>query len=245
MVIKRNASRLGSLLFLSITCFGFQNWNYIDLKEATIGPVNDHSRLAHAKELLGKSYHGKNALQLENITDLNQQILDQMTDRLPKNYKKSALKVTQALIEESEKNNLDPVFVMAVIETESKFNPLAHGQHGEIGMMQIKPDTAAWISKKSMVRFKNAKTLENPAQNIRLGVAYIAFLRNSFRASAAKYVTAYNMGPKKLRNMISENQKPKEYATRVMSNYKSLYSEIKYNSDKTRLNASVDNELYN
>ncbi len=239
MGIRRRVSTLASILFLSITGFGFQNWNYIDLKEASIGPINEHARLAHAKELLGKSYPGKAALRIENIKDLNQQILDQMTERLPKDYKKSAIKVTQALIEEAEKNNLDPVFVMAIIETESKFNPKARGSHGEIGLMQIKPDTAAWIAKKSMISFMSAKTLENPSQNIRIGVAYISFLRNSFRLAPAKYVTAYNMGPQKMRSMIAGHQKPKEYATKVMANYKSLYTEIKDSSKKSLLSAAL------
>lgn len=239
MGIKRKVSTLASLLFLSITCFGFQNWKYLDLKEASIGPVNEHVRLAHAKELLGKFYPGKAALRIENISNLNEQILDQMTERLPKDYKKSALKVTQTLIEEAEKNNLDPVFIMAMIETESKFNPKAYGSHGEIGLMQIKPDTAAWIAKKSTLHFKNAKTLENPAHNIRLGVAYLSFLRNGFGLAPAKYVTAYNMGPQKLRMMIAGNQKPKEYATKVMANYKTLYVEIKKNSNKSQLSAAL------
>ncbi len=239
MSLKRKVSTLASLLFLSITCFGFQNWEYVDLKETSIAPISEQARLAHAKELLGKFYPGKAAQRIEDIKDLNQQILDQVTERLPKQYKKSALKVTQTLIEEAEKNNLDPVFIMAMIETESKFNPKAYGSHGEIGLMQIKPDTAAWIAKKSKVHFKNAKTLENPSHNIRLGVAYVSFLRKGFSLAPAKYVTAYNMGPQKLRVMIAGHQKPKEYATKVMANYKSLYMEIKDSSKKSQLNAAL------
>jgi soluble lytic murein transglycosylase len=239
MGIKEKIYKATSLLVLGVSCVAFQNWNYIDLKEATIGPVNEHARLAHAKELLGKKFEDGYGIRIEGIKDLNQQILDKMTARLPKPYKKMAPQLTQTLIEEAEANNLDPIFILAIIATESKFNPKARGLFGEIGLMQIKPDTAQWIARKSLLNYKGPKTLENPVQNVKLGVAYVAFLRNSFKCAPAKYLTAYNMGPHNVRRMIAANIKPKEYASRVMSNYRDLYAELSSSSRKSELQASL------
>jgi soluble lytic murein transglycosylase len=229
--MKTKAMALMGLGFLLVA---FQNWNYIDLNNVSIAPVNEEVRATHAKELLGKG-----SRKIGNINDLNRHILDRMTNRLPKKYKKLAPQITKTLIEESVKNNLDPVFVMAVIETESSFNPKAKGSFGEIGMMQIKPDTAAWIAKKNGIPFKGAKSLEFPSLNIQIGVAYMTYLRDTFGGSAFKYVSAYNMGPKKVRQMVRKKVRPKEYASKVIGNYKGFYTEITTTGKKTIAEANL------
>jgi soluble lytic murein transglycosylase len=216
-----------TVMALGFILVAFQNWNYIDLHDVSIAPVNEEVRAAHAKELLGRG-----SRKIGNINDLNQHILDRMTSRLPTDYKKLAPQITKTLIEEAINNNLDPVFVMAVIETESSFNPKARGPFGEIGLMQLKPDTAAWIAKKTALPFKGAKSLEYPSLNIQLGVAYVAYLRDTFGGTAFKYVSAYNMGPRKIRQMVRKKIRPREYATKVIGNYKDFYSEITTGSKK-------------
>ncbi len=211
-----------TLVALAFILVAFQNWNYIDLHNVSIAPVNEEVRAAHAKELLGD----RKSRKLGGISDLNKHILDRMTSRLPKQYKKLAPQITKTLIEEAVRNNLDPVFVMAVIETESSFNPKAKGPFGEIGLMQLKPDTAEWIAKKSNIPFKGAKSLEYPSLNIQIGVAYMTYLRDTFGGSAFKYVSAYNMGPRKIRQMVRKKVRPREYASKVIGNYKDFYTEI-------------------
>jgi soluble lytic murein transglycosylase len=223
-----------TLVALAFILVAFQNWNYIDLHNVSIAPVNEEVRAAHAKELLGDRKSRKTG----GISDLNKHILDRMTSRLPKQYKKLAPQITKTLIEEAVRNNLDPVFVMAVIETESSFNPKAKGSFGEIGLMQLKPDTAAWIAKKSNIPFKGAKSLEYPSLNIQIGVAYMTYLRDTFGGSAFKYVSAYNMGPKKIRQMVRKKVRPREYASKVIGNYKDFYTEIT-TSKKPMAQASI------
>jgi soluble lytic murein transglycosylase len=230
MRTKEKIQRAATLILTGFIVVGFQNWNYIDLHGVSIAPVNEEIRVAHAKELLGKDTY---ADRIENIHNLNQHILKRMTDRLPKAYKNLAPQITKTLIEESINANLDPVFVMAIIETESQFNPKARGLVGEIGLMQVRPETAEWIAKKNDMAFKGAKSLEYPSTNIRLGIAYMTYLRNSFDGSASKYVSAYNVGPRKLRLLIAAKRKPQEYATKVMGNYKDFYSEITTASKRT------------
>ncbi len=208
-----------SVLF---TNFDFINWGSF----ASVEVVNEASRVAHAKELLGGHYKGSDAHKLEGRKALNEMIVDKVNNSLAPKWKAQAHTIARTVINESSKYNMDPVFVLAVIKTESKFNPVAVGRFGEIGLMQIKPDTAEWIAKKYKIAWQGKKTLENPAANIRIGLAYMNFLRTTFRGQPVTYVSAYNMGPKNVRRLIANNVKPEEYNSRVMKNYGELYAVI-------------------
>ena len=146
--------------------------------------------------------------------------------------------LSTTILKEAEKYQIDPVFVVAVIKTESAFNPLALGTHGEIGLMQIKPDTAKWIAEKANIPWKGPKTLENPSMNVRIGMAYFNYLRESFDGHANKYVSAYNMGALNVRRKYSSGEAPKEYSTRVMRNYNETYKRL---SAATTLNLLAGN----
>lgn len=208
--------------------FDFVDWGPLASK---IEVVNEASRIAHAKELLGGHYKGSDAQKLEGRTALNEMIHDKVNSSLSAKWKVQSHAIARTVIKESSKYNMDPVFVLAVIKTESKFNPLAVGRFGEIGLMQIKPDTAEWIAKKFDIPWQGKKTLENPSANIRIGLAYMNYLRNSFKGKAQKYVSAYNMGPRNVRRLIANNVNPEEYNSRVMKNYGELYAKISNNSN--------------
>lgn len=188
--------------------------------------VNEASRISHAKELLGGEYKGSNAQNLEGKKALNEILQKKVQSSLAPRWKTHARTITETVISESSKYNMDPVFVLAVIKTESRFNPLALGRFGEIGLMQIKPDTAEWIARKYNITWNGRKTLENPSANIKIGLAYMNYLRSKFNNKAMKYVSAYNMGPTNVRRLISQNIKPAEYNARVMKNYGQIYAVI-------------------
>jgi soluble lytic murein transglycosylase-like protein len=75
--------------------------------------------------------------------------------------------------------------VYAVIEVESGWNPSAISAAGAVGLMQLMPDTAAAFAVRS--RF-------DIADNIRGGVAYLAWLRNIFGTDWRLVVASYNAG---------------------------------------------------
>lgn len=209
--------------------FDFFSWNKPAVP--SIESVNEAARVAHAKELLGVHYRGSDAQRFEGKRSMNEMIYQKVQNSLAPKWKAQARNITRTVIAESTKYHLDPVFVLAVIKTESKFNPLALGRFGEIGLMQIKPDTAEWIAKKYGLSWNGKKTLENPSANIRIGLAYMNYLRGKFNGTALKYVSAYNMGPRNVRRLLAKNLKPAEYNTRVMKNYKALYAKISDNSN--------------
>lgn len=76
--------------------------------------------------------------------------------------------------------------VRAVIEAESNWNPRAVSRAGAVGLMQLMPDTA--------VAFRIGNRFD-PAENIRGGVAYLAFLIEECGGDLRLVVAAYNAGP--------------------------------------------------
>lgn len=184
-------------------------------------------RLSHAQELLGKTdFRNSVVSQSAHLSSVKAFIRNTVRERLASHGRKYADRVTNAIIKESAKEKMDPLFVLAVIETESEFNPRIVGSHGEIGLMQIMPDTAEWIAGKNGLPWKGKKSLRDPAVNIRIGVTYLAFLREKFEGTAYQYVAAYNMGPGNVRKLASLDIRPKEYSLRVMNNYYEFYQDL-------------------
>lgn len=80
---------------------------------------------------------------------------------------------------------IDPRLALAVIQTESNFDPWARSPKNAQGLMQLIPDTAA--------RF-NVKRPYDPAQNVQGGLAYLRWLLAYFQGDVPLVVAAYNAG---------------------------------------------------
>lgn len=80
---------------------------------------------------------------------------------------------------------LQPHLVLAVMEKESNFDPLAVSPKNAQGLMQLIPDTAA--------RFK-VRRITDPTQNIRGGMAYLRWLMAYFEGDVSMVLAAYNAG---------------------------------------------------
>ncbi len=215
----------------------FQNFTIIEksgspseFNASLSAPVIEKTRKAHAKELLGQQYLSSWASQGGQIKDLSSHIYNEVERLLPKKYKKSAGEITRSLILESQKNGFDPLFIVALIKTESSFNPLARGRHGEIGLMQIKPTTAAWISKRFGLKWFGPSTLENPNQNMKIGISYLSYLRKKFKNNPELYIAAYNAGSTKTRRLAALDKTPQVYRAKILSKYIVSYKKIVKNS---------------
>ena len=147
-------------------------------------------------------------------------IFETVSASLPTAYAEQSFEITKTLIEESNRYDLDPVFLLAVIKTESHFNPRARGRHGEIGLMQILPLTAEWIARRLNMRDVD---LRNPVINIRVGAAHLAQLRQHFDHVGNRYISAYNMGTRAVHRLLRYDIEPGEYSGRVISNYRGFY----------------------
>ncbi|MBC7467173.1 MAG: lytic transglycosylase domain-containing protein [Bdellovibrio sp.] len=218
--------KLGFVVLSVLTITLFQNFKFttVNLEKYQ---VNEETRIQHAKELLGKKYKKSSAAKFEKENLLNTELLNIVETSLPKKYLPKSEKITKAILTEANKYNIDPVFLISVIKTESAFNPVAVGTSGEIGLMQLMPKTGEYIAKKvGMKNYKGAKTLRDPVKNIKLGAAYFNYLREKFANAAYKYVPAYNVGPGKVAKTENRKDIPKIYSERVLKHYEMLYKRI-------------------
>lgn len=92
----------------------------------------------------------------------------------------------------SERENIDPFYVAAIIASESSFSPKARSRVGALGLMQLMPATAREVAKRSG---KNQSSLSHPRTNIELGVEYIKTLERQFGGNRHFALAAYNWGP--------------------------------------------------
>lgn len=226
MLKPNEVQKVKAIAGLVLLAICFQNFKFVDELKITLTPINEDSRAAHAKELLGKYYKGSFAAQAENVNAMHFSVFNDVYRSLPKSHKAKALDVSSTIIDEAFRYDFDPVFVMAVIKTESSFNPKAIGGIGEVGLMQLRPETAEWIAKISGIDWRGREALKNPVYNVRLGVAYLHWLRTKFGSSPNKYLSAYNLGAAKVRRMYASELQPKEYSGRVMKNYNEIYLRI-------------------
>ena len=93
--------------------------------------------------------------------------------------------VEKLVREASERYNVDPALVRAVIETESNWNPAARSRKGAVGLMQLIPSTAQ--------RF-GVNDAFNPKQNVEAGVRYLKVLLERYNGNLDLALAAYNAG---------------------------------------------------
>jgi soluble lytic murein transglycosylase len=134
------------------------------------------------------------------------------------------LELSNTIIEESEKNGFDPFLILAIINVESDFNNKALSYKGAMGLMQVKPQTAYYItSKDNNINLSNDGELFNPVTNIKIGINYLGYLNNKFNNNLKLALIAYNIGPGKLIKLIkSHKDLPKQYYRKVNNVYKRI-----------------------
>lgn len=81
--------------------------------------------------------------------------------------------------------DVDAALLHAIIDTESGYDPTAVSERGAIGLMQILPRTGQ--------RF-GVRRLEDPAENLRAGAAYVRWLLSRFDGDLRLVLAAYNAG---------------------------------------------------
>ena len=100
----------------------------------------------------------------------------------------------QDIITYSQKNQIDPFLVAAIIKNESGFNHKAVSPVGAIGLMQIMPDTGEWIAKQMGLKDYTKDSLYQTQMNIRMGCWYVGELDDEFKHNMALIMIAYNAG---------------------------------------------------
>ncbi len=124
----------------------------------------------------------------------------------------------QLVAAQAAENGLDKGLVLAVIHTESGFNPYAISPPGARGLMQLMPSTA---------RRYHVLDAFDPAQNIRAGTHYLHDLLQRFK-SLELALAAYNAGEKNVEKYggIPPFSETQDYVQRVLSRYHHLYGGV-------------------
>lgn len=150
-----------------------------------------------------------------------QQLLDEFKINV-NNY--STYDLAYTIAKESKQHQIDPYLILVMIKTESSFRIKVVSYKGAVGLMQLLPNTAYYISdKRSDLSLNNRHELFDPVANITVGINYFAYLKDKFNGNEKYAIMAYNFGPTNLKKYLSRNYSlPSFYYNRVMANYKNI-----------------------
>jgi soluble lytic murein transglycosylase-like protein len=114
------------------------------------------------------------------------------------------------IIKVSEKHNVEPALIKAIIKAESNFNHRAVSRKGAKGLMQLMPATASSLQVKDSF---------HPENNIEGGVKYLRYLLNYFNGNLPLALAAYNAGENAVirHRGIPPYRETQVYVRRVMS----------------------------
>jgi hypothetical protein len=134
---------------------------------------------------------------------------------LPRALKRRAKAYVKPVLKLSEKYQVDPVWILSIMWTESHFKGHARSHVGAHGLMQIMPGTKSYLERLLKVKgiqlearksrlniydyfdfvpYGQKRIYKKKLENIELGVFYLKRLLSKFQSY--KYATvAYNMGP--------------------------------------------------
>lgn len=131
-------------------------------------------------------------------------ILEVIVKRNPEATIKDFAQFPRHLLTQSEYFAIDYRLVMAIIDKESQFNPRAVGAAGEIGLMQIMPNTGKLMAVSLQLDWQpptarpgggyaSLGTLGDPYANVHLGLGYFREAINQFGVGPVA-LRAYNRG---------------------------------------------------
>jgi len=95
--------------------------------------------------------------------------------------------------QQAAEKHLDPALIAAVIYAETKFDPRPSSA-GAQGLMQILPETALFLAKRSGATTFTTADLATPQVNIAYGSYYLRYLLDEYRGNTVLALAAYNGG---------------------------------------------------
>jgi soluble lytic murein transglycosylase len=131
-------------------------------------------------------------------------------------------KLAEVVYDESKRYGYDPLFIMAIILTESSFKRGQVSSKGARGLMQVIPFVGADVAQRAGVDWEGSQTLNEPEANIKLGTRHLFEQILKF-GDVKKALVAYNMGETRLRSLMRrERPLPGDYLQAVENNYRML-----------------------
>lgn len=126
--------------------------------------------------------------------------------RLPSEFRWQAKNIAKTVLENAERHDLSVSLILAVMETESSFQPRAFSKAGAMGLLQVLPETAEEVARLNSISYEGPHELWNPVKNIEIGTAYLAYLKKRF-SHQHLYLAAYNFGPTAIRRRVKNGDR--------------------------------------
>lgn len=132
------------------------------------------------------------------------------------------VQLAEVISSEGNKYDYDPLFLMALILTESSFKRGQVSPKGAKGLMQIRPFVGRKLADKMGIKWEDSRTLFRPELNIQMGSLHLFEMILKFK-DVRKALISYNLGETALRNRMRLNKPlPKTFLNKVMENYNML-----------------------
>ncbi len=134
-----------------------------------------------------------------------------------------AREISRAIIKISLLHKVDPLFVAAMIQEESRFRDSVYSNKGAVGLMQLKPSTASYVAQKNGLEFDDSHLLDHES-NIFLGISYLKYLSKKFNGNLNLILAAYNWGPGNVQSIRGDVSRlppvTKKYVHSISTNYR-------------------------
>lgn len=148
--------------------------------------------------------------------------------------------------------NVPVALVLAIMKTESGFNPRAVSKSNALGLLQIKQlaagkDVYRYVDQKQ--GYPSRSSLFNPQENIRIGVAYMGLLNDKYLAQIQNpeskellMIASYNGGLSKALRLFGET--PEKAVLRINQLYpKNIYRQLRMRHQSAETRAYIDKVL--
>lgn len=129
--------------------------------------------------------------------------------------------ISKFILKQSKKYGYDPLFLTALIITESSFNHRAKSKVGALGLMQIRLRTGKALATEANMKWRGKHTLYHPENNIALGSYYLSKLIKRF-GDMKTALEAYNHGPTRTARHLRRGKRTKKYSGKVFAIYNQI-----------------------
>lgn len=130
--------------------------------------------------------------------------------------------ISRAIVTDAVAAGIDPWLLLSVAVLESNCRPEIRGGSGEYGLMQVMPQTGAWIARKLGYENWRPEDMFSIRQNIQFGTYYLRAVTAEF-GDPQLGLLAYNRGPTGARSYLREHSLSSNlYVLRVTRIYQGL-----------------------